>query len=852
MYDILNAASNASFLVNVMESDYNATHFIESSLKKNIPLGDTNKIIQTINVLSSIISSKNCSNSPNCTALSRESCLEEANTCGSCLSDYKGVVGNSNTRCVKKSITIGAVGSVCKYDDGCLFHSCENNLCVAPRQICPTAVPNSVCSGYGTCKSRDASGNTVQNCTIVNTLCTTACLCQKGHGGVDCSLDTFALEERSNIRVTMCSALTHVISMSEKSPQLFDSVASSLLSAYNKDEFSTISQLLMCSSVLQFLGSLASSGFLKGTKPVTQQIFAEISSEFVGTFALSHSTNSTKFAGDVEAAVSGMTKGIMRGMSKGQNPISVVTSNIRVTMTNELVSTLSNATFSPPATATELSYGSLQQKILITGDGASSCSSDGSYAQVSTLQFGINPRYGSDAIKSPLLQFLSSTDMKSSKHIKAANSSDHMGERNVPSHYITLQYSTEQNLDFSAQAGLHNGMSNVTIPECVLYDSVSARYISCGDCNLSSYTNFNVTFACYDINNLCPTNSKKSRRLNSPDQINDFMNENGYEDLWDYSSEDSLSSLFDSKDGQDRLASSSNDFSTLSVDDDSAESSDDLFDSRRSATTTEFGSVLRAINTELISTLSLNPFAMDLSKATPVLALVGSLCGSIILGLLFFLRWDKMDRHKAVYLLDEKERRAKNQIALDLRRGGNGVTLTTSKKKEAENNNSFIDGFNTSMNTMTEGKNTRRSSMVSMKSNYSTADDTVLDENDPASSVLEAQILIAQFSNHVLPKYYTANEKLLTHTAKKQNFDRKLWKDAFTTVRRNHYLTAMFYGSSLRVSRTLRFLAMSRKILLFLFIDTVVFGVFFPSDASCHAFKTKTTCLEPESKVRKK
>ena len=259
--------------------------------------------------------------------------------------------------------------------------------------------------------------------------------------------------------------------------------------------------------------------------------------------------------------------------------------------------------------------------------------------------------------------------------------------------------------------------------------------------------------------------------------MNDFMNENGYEDLWDYSSEDSLLSLFKSKDGQDRLESSSNDFSTLSVDDDSAESSDDLFDSRRSATTTEFGSVLRAINTELISTLSLNPFAMDLSKATPVLALVGSLCGSIILGLLFFLRWDKMDRHKAVYLLDEKERRAKNQIALDLRRGGNGVTLTTSKKKEAENNNSFIDGFNTSMNTMTEGKNTRRSSMVSMKSNYSTADDTVLDENDPASSLLEAQILIAQFSNHVLPKYYTANEKLLTHTAKKQNFDRKLWKD---------------------------------------------------------------------------
>ena len=849
VYDILNAASNASFLVNVMESDYNATLFIESSLKKNIPLGDTNKIIQTINVLSSIISSKNCSNSPNCALLNRESCLEEANTCGSCLSSYKGVSGNSNSRCVLDSLPVGAVGSICKYDDDCLFHHCHNRLCVAPEQTCQTSVPNTVCSGYGTCKSMDASGNAVRNCTIVNTLCITSCSCQTGHGGVDCSLDTAALEERSKIRVTMCSALTHVISVSEKSPQLFDSIASALLSAYDKDELLSISQLLKCSSVLQFLGSLASSGFLKGTKPATQQIFAEISSQFVGTFVLSHSNQSIKFSDHVQAAVTGMTTGIIRGMSKGQKPISVMTRNIRVTMISELVSTLSNATFSPPATATELSYGSLQPKIVITGDGASKCSSDGSYAQISTLQFGINPRYGSDAIESPLLQFSSSSNTKSSRHIKSANVSGHTSGGNIPSYYVILQYSTVQNLDLTAQTGVHSGIRNITIPECVLYDSLSGKFVSCGDCKLSSYTNFNVTFGCFDIKNLCPSTSKKSRRLNSPDETSYFMNENEYESSWDHSPEVSLLSLFNDGDGQESSPSTFAGYSTLSVDDDSAESSDDLFDSRRSATTTEFGSVLRAISSELMSTLSLNPFAMDLSKATPVLALVGSLCGSIILGLLFFLRWDKMDRHKAVYLLDEREKKAKNQIALDLRRGGNGVTMMSSKKKEAQNSHTFIDGFNLSMATVTEGRNTRRGSMESMKSNPYTADDTVLGEKDPASDALEAKILIAQFSNHVLPEYYTANEKILTRKSGKQTADRKLWKDAFITVRRNHYLTAMFYGSSLRESRSLRFIAMSRKILLFLFIDTVVFGVFFPSDASCHALKTKSTCLEPQSKV---
>ena len=873
--DIYNAAAQASFVVNVLLTDgFDISTFLNSSLKIHYATGNVDGVIQTTNMVSSIVDAKNCTAAPNCTSLNRYGCLEMTNTCGSCVHEYEGIIGNSNTRCVRKSSTIGAVGSVCKYHDDCLFHRCENSLCVAPRQTCPSAVPNSVCSGYGTCKSMDASGNTVQNCTIVNTLCTTACFCHTGHGGVDCSLDTAALDGKSNMRVTICSALMHVISVSEKSPQLFDTIASTLLSAYDKDEISTAAELVKCSSVVRFLGTMASRGFLKGTLPATQQIYAEISSQFVGTRVSSKSINAATFAKDVSNAVTGMVNGIIKGMVKGQNPISVLTGNIRATMISELVSSLSNATFSPPATATELSYGSMQPKIVITGDGASSCSSDGSYAQLSTLQFASNPHYGSDAIDSPLLQFSSTVTTKSLKSVKpksrrlvGSNFNDH-SNRNIPAYYVTLQYSTRQNLNLSIQGRPYSRSNNVTIPQCTLYDSVSQKYVSCGNCSISSYTNFNATFGCYDIKNLCPSTFKKSRRLSSDQYGYDGQSDIISEENYAVDNEDDDGDEEENDEDDDVLLSSSRsreldfhaEWATDATDeyipsaDDGPAGSDDRFDSQNTVPVKEFGLLLNAIAAELSDVLSVNPFAVDLSRATPVLALVGCLCGSVILGLLYFLRWDKMDRHKAVYLLDEKEKIMKTRIAEDLKKGNNGVIPVKSSRKKSFGKDSFIHGFNTSMISIVSNSDNSNGDQKnaldrSFRSSSSYSDFVQSKENVPLDGRLETNILIAQFSNDVLPKSYTLNEGALEMRRGKYQLRSSIWTDALYTIRRKHYATAMLYRPSMYVSRTLRYIDMCRKILLYLFIDTVLYGVFFPSDDACAAFTRKAECTSVPSKV---
>ena len=845
--DVYEAAANKSCVANVI-SNYavNMTTFLSSSLQKSIAVGNIDKIIQTTNLISSIISVKNCSSAPDCTALNRNGCLEISGSCSSCLPGYKGIFGDSNTKCVLNTLYAGAIGSACETGDLCLYQSCKNLTCSAPQQTCPSSIFGTVCSGKGSCRSLDPSGNILKNCTIINTSCTTSCLCDRGYGGADCSLNPTEAVERTEIRVSLCKALTHVISVSENSPQLFDSIASALLSAYDKDEIFGIAKLVQCSSVLRFLGTSAVKGFLKGTLPATKQNFAEISSQFVATKVISRTSTASLFADDVMAAIRGVTEGIMKVMVKGQNSFSLTTSNIRITLINELLTSLSNATFLPPSTAEELSYGSLQSKIILPGTGVSSCSSDGFYTQVSTLHFGTNPHMGSEAVKSPLLQF--SSPLAKKKAAVQPRSEATITEPTTAAYYVTLQFSSEQKLNSSTQIGLYSRNRNVTIPACTSYDTTISppKYVSCDSCKISSYTNFNATFACYDIKSLCPANLNSGRQLDSNDY--EYQDNNGYKNHQEDFFEDSI----DYNDVDDNFSPLSRE---LSANDDASSASDDQLVSKNHASVRSFGTVFYSIVDEMASVLSSNPFAINLKKGVPVLALVGCLLGSIIIGFLFFLRWDKIERHEAIYLLDEKEKNIKMKILHDINDGGYGKSQSISSSPAKYNKSMNASGttMTSSMAILVDEKDDSSYARdITSKYGYDDIPPDCPSESEFGSlnSLLEATLFMTQFSDQALPKSYIQDEKFLKIQRGKYRLNLKFIADTFYTIIRSHYLSAMIWGgSSLKNPRTLRFLVPVRKMLLLLFTDTLIFGLYFPADSTCTHYNTEKSCHALPSKV---
>ena len=400
--DIYGGTANASAPVTtVISPTEDPSTYLKSLLGKSLSSGNLDQTFSTINLVSSTISIVNCTASPNCTALQRSNCYATVNTCGSCLPGHLGVVGDSNAKCFSAASNSGGEGAPCFTNSTCLYGHCVDHKCATPNKQCQSSSRYTICSGNGDCHFTDASGNILKQCLITSPFCTAACQCRTGYGGVDCSFDTTALLRRENARVSMCTALLSVIAVSPKSAHLFDSIVAALESAYDYTEITTISGRATCSRVLRFLGVMATKGYLGTSLPVSQQTFADITSQFVKSTVSNPKQNGRRqltladqFATNIAQAVAGLTTGTgqcaannthcylrapyvlqrlfyncsppsspcalsrsvgtVKSMVPGQTPVSLVSDNVRVTATHDLVSSLKNANLSPPKTAAEV------------------------------------------------------------------------------------------------------------------------------------------------------------------------------------------------------------------------------------------------------------------------------------------------------------------------------------------------------------------------------------------------------------------------------------------------------------------------------------------------------------------
>ena len=246
---------------------------------------DVNLVYQTVNNVATTINIVNCSSAPNCLLLNRGFCVKTAGTCGSCFTGYNGIIGDSNTKCLNATSSpslAAAVGASCLSDSQCRYGLCTNNVCTAPKLLCPSSVVGTVCSGRGACTYSDPSGNTLPSCTVSDTSCSAACACFTGYGGRDCSLDTSDMASRDTVRSDLCDAIIAASKVQDKSSALLASQASSLLSSYSSHEVLSDSAKTACSKALKSVASLSRQGYLAGTSE-NPQILIDLVSEFVMT-----------------------------------------------------------------------------------------------------------------------------------------------------------------------------------------------------------------------------------------------------------------------------------------------------------------------------------------------------------------------------------------------------------------------------------------------------------------------------------------------------------------------------------------------------------------------------------------
>jgi hypothetical protein len=132
------------------------------------------------------------------------------------------------------------------------------------------------------------------------------------------------------------------------------------------------------------------------------------------------------------------------------------------------------------------------------------------------VQWGVNPYATSQPIQSTLMRFSSVSPAyvppAAMTRRNVQRKSISFAVNGVPAYTIALQFSTVQEFNFSASADYSSrsrSTPNFTLPACTLYDGT--KYVPCKGCNISSYTNYNVTYSCFDIEQLCPRTYTRRR-----------------------------------------------------------------------------------------------------------------------------------------------------------------------------------------------------------------------------------------------------------------------------------------------------------------------------------------------------
>eukprot|EP01038_Epipyxis_sp_PR26KG_P005612 gene5612-7752_t len=627
VYDsYLSYSSSTSYATCQLSASTEVSSVLSTSLTTSFLSGSIDKVLQTINSVASTVSSVNCTlaNSTYCASLNRDKCSSTINTCSSCLSGYKGISGDSNSKCLDENSSSGETGSSCSNDDDCVLNNCSDGVCAAATKQCPSST-TSECSDHGSCSYRDSSGNslTSDECVVSNVFCSVSCSCDDGYGGSDCSLTSSDLSTLDAARGSMCSALIKSYAYSDESSSLLDSFVASLLSIYSPNEVTSNSSIALCTSALNTVNLLVENGYLADAQTSTKTYFAKTLSKFVTT--PNGSYNST-----VNTVANSLISGVFDSMVEGQSATEIVSDNIRIAVHRDLLSSLSNSSISPPQTTDELAYGAVSPKMEFGGS-ADACGGSSGYVELSILQWGTNPYPGS--VEAPVLGLSqpSNTSSSSRRNLIQTKTVDLSSD---PSYFISLQFSSVQDFNFSVD--LTSPASNFTLPACQLFNG--SQFVSCGACNISSYTNYNVTFGCYDISQICPTTAR--RRLS-----------NGYDEM------------SQNNDNFHRYLSDSS-----------------------SSTGSQFSAIFSAIAAEIASVLSTNPFAVNLGKSKVVVSFVGSLIFAIFFGSFYFSRWDKLDHHRYLYG-EAKEKK----LAVASRRNKNIVSAAESMHSLIESRSKSSD-----------------------------------------------------------------------------------------------------------------------------------------------------------------
>ena len=223
VFDSLDGKSTLTSTVQV-QPNRNLTNEI---LKSTLSNASTSILKETVHVVSGVLNSVSCDGAPNCAALHREICSSITDVCGLCLDGYYGEEGAANSECypIDNGLSrrlASLIGTNCSSDNDCAEDFMEE--CNAQTLICELKQKqcNSNCAKHGSCQyiSRKYLAGTLQSnlneCSVVDNMCTSQCVCDDGYAGPSCELSLSEFESAVALRQLLLQS--HGVVISSENP----------------------------------------------------------------------------------------------------------------------------------------------------------------------------------------------------------------------------------------------------------------------------------------------------------------------------------------------------------------------------------------------------------------------------------------------------------------------------------------------------------------------------------------------------------------------------------------------------------------------------------------------------------
>ena len=217
-----------------------------------------------------------------------------------------------------------------------------------------------------------------------------------------------------------------------------------------------------------------------------------------------------------------------------------------------------------------------------------------------------------------------------------------------------------------------------------------------------------------------------------------------------------------------------------------------------------FGALATSSGQVIANTITTTPNFSNINQDLTALGMVCGIVAFMVLGFFFFKGWDGRDHHVLIYI-----KNANLNKKLTRKMEGNIDLADVSEIKGT--------GTGTGMNSLSD-----------------------LSHRKPSKKTT-----VSNLSDNLLANFF---ENLLRSGSifRKENFGRAFSK----VILQNHVWIRMWTYSSLRSTRSNRFLSLCNNVLMIMFVNTIFYGVFFPS--TCKGYSkseggSNTTCLSSTS-----